>query len=57
LKNILLLGIALIYRVAISGRRINSDGEKLLFLKKFYDSPREKFFKRRTYSIDPFYQH
>ena len=26
-------------------------------MKKFYDSPREKFFKRRTYSLDPFYQH
>ena len=24
------------------------------FLKNFYDSPREKFSKRRTYSIDPF---
>ena len=57
LKNILLLGIALIYGVAIYGRRINSDRKKVLFLKNFYDSPREKFSKRRTYSLDPFYQH
>ena len=53
----LLLGIALIYGVAINGRRINSDGKKVLFLTNFYDNPREKFFKRRTYSLDPFYQH
>ena len=51
------LGIALIYGVAIYGRRINSNWKKVLFLKKFYDSPREKFSERRTYSFDPFYQH
>ena len=39
LKNILLLGIALIYGVAISGRRINSVRKKVLFLKNFYYSP------------------
>ena len=57
LENILLLGIALIYEIAIYGRRINSDRKKVLFLKSFYDSPREKFSKRITYSLDPFYQH
>ena len=49
-KNILLLGIALIYGVVIHGRRI-------IFFLHFYDSPREKFSKRKTYSLDPFYQH
>jgi hypothetical protein len=33
MKNILLLGIALIDRVAISGRRINSERKKVFFLK------------------------
>ena len=46
--------IALNYGVAIYVRRINSDRKKVLFLKSF---PREKFSKRRTYSLDPFYQH
>ena len=41
MKKILLFGIALIVRVAISGRRINSEKKKVLFLKKFYDSLRE----------------
>ena len=54
--NILRLGFALISGVAIYGRRINSDRKKVLFLKNFHDSPREKFSKRRTYSLDPFYQ-
>ena len=54
LKNILLLGVALIYGVAIYGRRKNCDKKKVLFLKNFYESPREKFSKRRTYSLDPF---
>ena len=31
LKNTLLLGFALIYGIAIHGRRINSDREKVLF--------------------------
>ena len=35
MKNILLLGIALINRVAISGRRINSERKKVPFLKEF----------------------
>ena len=35
MKNIFLLGIALIDRVAISGRRINSKRKKVLILKKF----------------------
>ena len=52
LKNILLLSIELIYGVAIKGRRINSERRKVFF--KFLDSPREKFSKRRTYSLDPF---
>ena len=47
----------MIYGVAIYGRRINSDGKKLLFLRKIYECPREKFSKRKTYSLDPFYQH
>ena len=55
--TVLLLGIALIYGVAIYGRKRNSDRKKVLFLKNVYDSPREKFSKRRTYSLDPFYQH
>ena len=56
-KNILLPGITLIYGVAIYGRRINSDQKKVLSLKNFHESPREKFSKRRTYFLDPFYQH
>ena len=42
------------YGVAIYGRRVNSDKKKVFF---FYDSPPEKFSERRTYSVDPFYQH
>ena len=41
MNNILLLGIAFIDRVAISGRKINSESKKVLFLKKFQDSLRE----------------
>ena len=43
-------GIALIDRVAISGRRINYEIKKVLFLKKFSDYLREQFSERRTYS-------
>ena len=56
-KNILLLALALIYGVAIYGRRKNSNRKKVLFVNNFFDSPREKSSKRRTYSLDPFYQH
>ena len=57
MKNILLLGIVLIDRVTISGRRIYFERKKVLFLKNYLDSLREKFSDRRTYSLDPFYQH
>ena len=38
MKNILLLGNALIDRVEISGLRIDFEGKNDLFLKKFLDS-------------------
>ena len=51
MKNILLLGYALNVKIAISGRKINFEIKKVHFLKKFYNSLREKFSERKTYSL------
>ena len=55
-KNINLLVIALMYSVAIEGRRINSGRKKMILVNNFYNCNIEIFYKRISYYLDPFYQ-